>query len=520
MFLKDSRTLQGTPKSVSVVDRSGGQYKYFGIEHGLKTLHQQSALLEDEDNLSLLVNVDGIPLFKSSKTQFWPVLCKTEYSKPFIVALYCGNSKPDPVDDFLEDFLTELSYLTQNGLKLGEQLYNIVIKAFVCDAPARSYLKCTKGHNSYFSCERCLIKGKWNGRVVFDGKEVVAKRTDDQFNNFQYPGHQTRLTPLVAHGIACISQFSLDYMHLVCLGAVRRILYFLTQGPPICKLSVRQRGQISENLAALSRALPREFARQPRPLTDLERWKATEFRSFLLYTGPIVLKDVLSEPLYFHFLELAVSVSILLETNEDRRCHFIQYAEELLKHFVGKCEELYGGTFNVFNIHNLVHLADDVSLFKCSLNDVSAFPFENHLQKIKKLVKKGQNPVVQVAKRLSELEQVGKATASNSGRSSYYYISENFKDGCFVLDDASYAFVQRKQGNELLCDVIREEYTHDFDQVPCSSKLLNTVFITKRNLQRYSKRTVFIERIERKAVCLPHDDGYAVFPMLHDFDRV
>lgn len=41
------------------------------------------------------------------------------------------------------------------------------VGSFICDAPARAFLKCTKGHNAYYACERCTIKGRWNGRVVF-----------------------------------------------------------------------------------------------------------------------------------------------------------------------------------------------------------------------------------------------------------------------------------------------------------------------------------------------------------------
>jgi len=39
--------------------------------------------------------------------------------------------------------------------------------------------------------------------------------------------------------------------------------------------------------------MPCEFARKPRTLDEMCRWKATEFRTFLLYIGTFVIKSVL-----------------------------------------------------------------------------------------------------------------------------------------------------------------------------------------------------------------------------------
>ncbi len=77
-------------------------------------------------------------------------------------------------------------------------------------------------------------------------------------------------------------------MHIVCLGVVRRLLIYLTRGPKVCRLSVRQKDAISQKLIALRGKMPSEFARQPRGLHEIDRWKATELRQFLLYTGPVV----------------------------------------------------------------------------------------------------------------------------------------------------------------------------------------------------------------------------------------
>ena len=140
-----------------------------------------------------------------------------------------------------------------------------------------------------------------------DGKiELYSAQTD--FMHFEYKEHQTRFSPFVEVGVSCVNGFPLDYMHLVCLGVVKRILMF-KQGPRECRLSQQQLSILSNNLVRLKGKMTREFARQPRSLYFLDTWKATEFRQFLSYTGPLVLKSVLKEETKNHFLSLTVALS-------------------------------------------------------------------------------------------------------------------------------------------------------------------------------------------------------------------
>jgi hypothetical protein len=82
---KDRRTLVKTPRSVRIEEKCGGQYIYFGLK---KTLHAVSCgEVASSRALNLQINVDGIPLYKSSKTRFWPILCTVNSSQPSIVAL-------------------------------------------------------------------------------------------------------------------------------------------------------------------------------------------------------------------------------------------------------------------------------------------------------------------------------------------------------------------------------------------------------------------------------------------------
>ena len=62
---------------------------------------------------------------------------------------------------------------------------------------------------------------------------------------------------------------------------------------------------------------------------------------------------------------------------------------------------MYGKKWVSYNVHGLVHMAD-VARHYGPLDEVSAFPFENFLGKIKRMVLSPVLPLQQVVKRLSE----------------------------------------------------------------------------------------------------------------------
>lgn len=67
----DCRTLMQTPKSVEIIEIANGKFWYDGIGSNLRRI-----LPELKNNLciSLKINIDGLPLFESSKIQMWPIL--------------------------------------------------------------------------------------------------------------------------------------------------------------------------------------------------------------------------------------------------------------------------------------------------------------------------------------------------------------------------------------------------------------------------------------------------------------
>ena len=227
-------------------------------------------------------------------------------------------------------------------------------------------------------------------------------RDDESFEQALYlDTHQIHHSILISKGIKRVTQFSLDYMHLVCLGVIKRLLLFWKEDPRQYRLSAAQLAVVSEKLKEYKGKMRSVFVRQPRGLDKVKRWKATEYRQFLLYTGYHVLEDVLSPESYSHFLFLSIAIRIFLENNGNIRRNVLDYARDLLRYFVSKYRDLYGSRFTVYNVHNIVHIWKDIDNFNFSLDEISSFPFENYLQVLKKFVRKSQNSLAQVHKRVS-----------------------------------------------------------------------------------------------------------------------
>lgn len=142
---KDPRTLLKTDtKPIVLIPVGSGNYWHKGLTESLKQILDHVNIVWD--TISVLINIDGLPVYKSSNHQFWPILCKiVEIDvSPLIIGIYEGHEKPSDLDSFLGPFVTEMQEL-QNGLTVKsnqkEEVVRIKIKAFVCDSPARAMIK-------------------------------------------------------------------------------------------------------------------------------------------------------------------------------------------------------------------------------------------------------------------------------------------------------------------------------------------------------------------------------------------
>lgn len=92
---KHARTILKTPieKQDIAEDGFGGQYWHYGLEKGLVTCLQN---MDYSPIVQLNVNIDGLPLFESSKMEFWPILFNIHGKSnvpPIVVGIFAGKGE-------------------------------------------------------------------------------------------------------------------------------------------------------------------------------------------------------------------------------------------------------------------------------------------------------------------------------------------------------------------------------------------------------------------------------------------
>lgn len=545
---KSAKTLLPQIRKVSSfiqILEDGGQYFHFGLEKCLVQLLSISRLIPDE--VRLLIFIDGLAVFESSPSELWPILA-TIQNVPLLInvvmpiGFYYAPHKPKNAD-FLEPLVNEILHLMEHKLSILGKKVSVSVQGFCMDAPAKSLCLGITGHTGYHSCTRCKIKGTYShGRTHFN-KIRNRCRTNDEFLGRVHKNYQKFGTPLTKiPGIHFVRSFCLDTMHLVYLGITKTLMRILFVGKKAHKghkLSVKIKNIFSEKLVALKSWMPVEFQRKPRSLNECLRYKATELRTFLLYTGPLILKSpYLPERKYLNFMLLHVAMRILIQPKILDDVEMVLYAEKLLDCFIRSVESEYGKQYVTHNFHGLLHIVDDLYFFG-SLQDCSAFKFENYMGFLKSLVKKKNKVLEQLAKRLLEryenhslFPEVNvsdnkpqffrrkKAPLEANEYEKMYDEAVTIKtvkpDNCVQLKDGGILLVSNiyrdERNNKHHFSGHRFLRKEDFFQSPCKSSLLNIFRVSEVS---ELKEDFFYHEVIHKCVLLPEDNGFVSYPLLH-----
>lgn len=503
------------------------------------------------DYVRITVNVDGLPLSKSSSQQFWPILGSIiPYDNVFVIGLYHGNDKPANANDFLKNFVDEIKDMCENGINFNGRNIQCRLEALICDTPAKSFVLCVKGHSGYSSCTKCQTEGSYvKGRTCFPQVDAPL-RTDDDFirkTDDNYHKRDITCSLLTVPHFKPVTNVPLDYMHLICLGIMRKLMYLWIGGDLHYRLQSKAVEEISTRLVTqLKPSIPVEFVRKPRAMNCLKQWKATEYRLILLYTGPLAFKSVLRKNVYTNFLILHVIIRIL--SSQDLN-EYLSYAQDLILFFIKTFIKIYGIENMSHNVHSFVYLVNDVKKFG-PLDNFSAFKFENYMRILKRFIRKADKPLQQVVRRYFEEEINSDASLNillpsvltNSNLTSLHHdgplatILSNcnnpqFKivkynrmtlkagtlaDSCCGLNCNTIVVIQ----NIACCTkrnipvIISYEFLEreDLFTTPCPSSLLGIYIV-----HSYSDLKSWpLENVTKKYVQLRYgEDKYAVFPLIH-----
>lgn len=341
---EEDKANRGVPENIEdIVD--GDIYKsFFGPEGFLRNPH----------NICFQINTDGVSLFKSSKFSIWPVyiiICDLPPSKRYtrkyriFAGLWFGFTKPT-FSTFMKPFVNMMQELYKDGLTINcsDTEEPITVKAITIsstmDAPAKCLFLCMKQYNGECGCPYCKERGKnirteksGNTRVYpyITKKEREQKAQLRDHRGFYDNGKealerkQNGINKPEVHGVKCISPAfglpgfdvikgtAIDYMHTVLLGVVKTLLsyWFDTRfkGKPFyCGRSI--------NICEARRALikpPNTVQRIPRSLKERIHYKASEFRTWLLFYSLPVMDGILPSKHYCHFMLLVHAIYILLK---------------------------------------------------------------------------------------------------------------------------------------------------------------------------------------------------------------
>ncbi|CAL1289554.1 unnamed protein product [Larinioides sclopetarius] len=90
---------------------------------------------------------------------------------------------------------------------------------------SKSFILNVKGHGGYSSCTKCTARGRYNGnRVCYPETDAVERKDEDVLSKVdtEFYNHETNSLLEEIPNLGFVSNVPLDYMHLVCLGVVRK----------------------------------------------------------------------------------------------------------------------------------------------------------------------------------------------------------------------------------------------------------------------------------------------------------
>lgn len=489
--------------------------------------------------------------------------------QPMVVGIWAGESKP-LLSEYLEPLIDELETLLTDGIRINSHHIGIKIGQIICDTPARAFIKgtillilailhyfinnvCIIMNSSFFlfigtvmfnhkhGCQKCLVVGEYSRqfhRVSFPDLNC-SRRTNSSFRNRMQPIHHKEESVFERINIDMIKSFpTSDPLHLLELGVMRRCLYRWVFGAKSYnnKWPKSLKDMASRLLTQCQNEKPSDIHRAIRTLDCLKHWKGLEYRTMLLYVASVILKQVLPVREYNHFLMLFVAVRIC---SSEAYKNKLEFAAKLYRLYVQQYELIYGRHMIGSNIHNLIHIIDDMrSCGVGNLIDISTYKFENRLRLLGMDIKHTNRPLEQVVCRTVERNSLPHSKISFDSTLFEPKVSHESKNNPGVYKKIEFApnviLSSRKRGDSFFMteskEVVKFEYVSkdEFGFKIYGLKIKEnwpffTTPINSTKLDIYASNCEFendlelyeIESIQAKMICLSCEKQFVFMPLLH-----
>jgi len=120
-----------------MINSHSGNFYYYGLQTALKDHLRHTRSFDKclEDPIKINLSIDGLPLAKSFKSQFWPLLGQIVHDdyreKPFVIGVFHGNCKLSKLDEIMDQFIKEYNEIKNDGFQYGVKKYKILINAVI-----------------------------------------------------------------------------------------------------------------------------------------------------------------------------------------------------------------------------------------------------------------------------------------------------------------------------------------------------------------------------------------------------
>lgn len=415
-------------------------------------------------NFSLIMNTDGVPVFKSTNKSLWPVFFnvnelpphlrfKKEYT--LIGGIWFGG-KPY-ANLILEPLLKPLKTI-ESGFAVTpptsekSAIAKGVVIAATTDLPAKVMICGMASYSGAFGCQICKLEGgsvkiikkkkivgaqKKNTEEVTKTSSVwvyrftddlelrshsetiqlgiqaqrVLQETNDPKTNILGVKYPSAFFKIMYDGIR---GFAIDDLHTMYLGVTKtliRLLFDSNHSTEVFSLR-KYLSLVDQRLMAIQ--LPNFLERGVKKIeTDIAFWKGTEFQTWAHYLSIPILDGIMSERYLEHYVDLISCIHILQSSSIPPEA--LLSCDKTLTNFVKNFEVLYGTRYMTMVFHLLRHMVFVVDNLG-PMRHTSCFPYENLNGDILKMIHGTRYVETQLASACFLIKQLPKSLENLSSQ--------------------------------------------------------------------------------------------------------